>query len=69
MSEVNDVTFIYQEWHCEDGCCDEYWYDCLINGEQLDGRYGEPSDAIEDLLSYFGVNGHVDFVYGDERYN
>lgn len=65
--EVNDITFIPQEWHCGDGCCDEYWLDCLINGELLSNRYMEPLDTISDILAHFGINSCVDFIEGNER--
>jgi len=65
--DVQDITFMPQHWQCGDGCCDEYWLDCLINGELLPNRYGEPLDAIGDILAYFGINSCVDFVEGNER--
>lgn len=66
-SDLVNVTFDYQHYQCDDGCCDEYWYDCYLNEDKLPDRYGEPSDAIGDILRCFGINNSVDFVYGDEE--
>lgn len=66
LNILTDIHVNHWHWTCGDGCCDDYGVDIFVNGVEMETRYENLEQNIQEILEHLGYEVEIIRTYEEE---